>query len=201
MCGTAMRRCRRPAGSKATSRTKGSRRDLGPVPPSLTVTTPSSRTPAFRHFWIRRSMRGSLIRCFRKRTSHSWLTESKSTGYVLRSATLGLGWRSLRRSVGRSTSRANRPWSPLVIKPYFRIRRCAPQLLTHTKELPHDDFAYRIRMIRLENTRCRVLATGRKPDWPGRRVFLKYIVRAYQPVRPLVTLSIPVVVHQDLRLT
>src|SRR5207237_5733869 len=38
-----------------------------PVPLSLTVKTPSSRTPALSHFWIRRSMRVSLIRCFRKR--------------------------------------------------------------------------------------------------------------------------------------
>src|SRR5262249_46104728 len=36
--------------------------------------TPSSRTPALSHFWIRRSMRVSLIRCFRKRISHCWLT-------------------------------------------------------------------------------------------------------------------------------
>src|SRR6266478_7777803 len=49
-----------------------------PVPLSLTVTTPSSRTPALSHFWIRRSMRVSLIRCFRKRISHCWLTESSA---------------------------------------------------------------------------------------------------------------------------
>src|SRR5215470_4118021 len=42
-----------------------------PVPLSLTVTTPSSRTPARSHFWIRRIMRGSPIRCFTKRTSQS----------------------------------------------------------------------------------------------------------------------------------
>src|SRR5260370_22503442 len=48
-----------------------------PVPVSLTVTTPSSRTPALSHFWIRRMMRRSAIRCSTKRISHSWLTESK----------------------------------------------------------------------------------------------------------------------------
>src|SRR5437660_402250 len=51
--------------------------NLGRSPLSLTVRTPSSRTPALSHFWIRRSMRRSLIRCSRKRTSHCWLTESK----------------------------------------------------------------------------------------------------------------------------
>ncbi len=40
--------------------------DPCPVPLSLTVTTPSSRTPAFSHFWIRRMMRRSPIRCSRK---------------------------------------------------------------------------------------------------------------------------------------
>src|SRR6516225_7115776 len=49
-----------------------------PVPLSLTVTTPSSMTPAFSHFWIRRIMRRSLIRCSRKRISHSWLISSKN---------------------------------------------------------------------------------------------------------------------------
>src|SRR6266852_5946166 len=33
-----------------------------PVPLSLTATIPSSRMPAFSHFWIRRMMRLSLIR-------------------------------------------------------------------------------------------------------------------------------------------
>src|ERR1700745_2971189 len=37
-----------------------------PVPLSLTVTAPSSRTPALSHFWIRRMMRRSPIRCSRK---------------------------------------------------------------------------------------------------------------------------------------
>src|SRR5271169_4410370 len=45
-----------------------------PVPLSLLVTTPSSRTPALSHFRIRRRMRGSPIRCSTKRTSQSWLT-------------------------------------------------------------------------------------------------------------------------------
>src|SRR6516164_8734197 len=40
--------------------------DPCPVPFSLTVTTPSSRTPAFSHFWIRRMMRGSPIRPLQK---------------------------------------------------------------------------------------------------------------------------------------
>src|SRR4029077_826434 len=36
--------------------------DPCPVPVSLIATTPSSRMPAFSHFWTRRIMRGSLIR-------------------------------------------------------------------------------------------------------------------------------------------
>src|SRR3974390_2016231 len=40
-----------------------------PVPLSLTLTTPSSITPALSHFWIRRMMRRSPIRCSRKRIS------------------------------------------------------------------------------------------------------------------------------------
>src|SRR6516165_10777876 len=38
-----------------------------PVPLSLTDTAPASRTPALSHFWIRRMMRRSPIRCSRKR--------------------------------------------------------------------------------------------------------------------------------------
>src|SRR3954451_9013593 len=52
--------------------------DPCPVPLSLTDTTPSSRTPAFNHFWIRRMMRRSPIRCSRKRISHSWSISSKN---------------------------------------------------------------------------------------------------------------------------
>src|SRR6516165_4646003 len=48
-----------------------------PVPTSLVVTTPSSRMPARSHFWIRRMMRLSPIRCSRKRTNHDWLTLPK----------------------------------------------------------------------------------------------------------------------------
>src|SRR3984957_15668905 len=48
-----------------------------PVPLSSTVTTPSSSIPALSHFWIRRMMRLSPIRCSRKRTSQSWLTAPK----------------------------------------------------------------------------------------------------------------------------
>src|SRR5215472_14701133 len=48
-----------------------------PVPVSLTVTTPSSRTPAFSHLRIRRMMRLSPMRCSTNRTSQSLLTESK----------------------------------------------------------------------------------------------------------------------------
>src|ERR1700748_2777967 len=51
--------------------------DPCPVPLSLTVTTPPSMTPALSHFWIRRMMRRSPIRCSRKRISHSWLISSK----------------------------------------------------------------------------------------------------------------------------
>src|SRR6516165_3025192 len=50
-------------------------------------------------------------------------------------------------------SGADRPWSSLVIKPYFRMHRSASQPLTPSKGLSHDDFAYRIRMISLENMR------------------------------------------------
>src|SRR3954468_20669793 len=48
--------------------------DPCPVPLSLTVTTPSSRTPALSHFWIRRMMRRSPTRCSTNLMSHSWLT-------------------------------------------------------------------------------------------------------------------------------
>src|SRR6202035_5632212 len=50
-----------------------------PVPLSLTVTAPSSRMPARSHFWIRRMMRLSPIRCSTKRTSHFWLTDPKKS--------------------------------------------------------------------------------------------------------------------------
>src|SRR3954462_12670937 len=50
--------------------------DPCPVPVSPTLTTPSSRTPAFSHFRIKRRRHGSPIRWFRKRRSHSWLTAS-----------------------------------------------------------------------------------------------------------------------------
>src|SRR6266568_376343 len=46
--------------------------DPCPVPLSLTATTPSSRMPALSHFWIRRMMRRSPIRCSRNRISPSW---------------------------------------------------------------------------------------------------------------------------------
>src|ERR1700730_12291830 len=49
-----------------------------PVPISLMVTTPSSRTPALSHFWIRRIMRRSPIRCSTNLITHSWLTVSKN---------------------------------------------------------------------------------------------------------------------------
>src|SRR3982074_434085 len=52
--------------------------DPCPVPLSLTVTTPSSRTPALSHFWIRRMMRRSPTRCSTNLMSHSWLTVSKN---------------------------------------------------------------------------------------------------------------------------
>src|SRR5258708_7169358 len=48
-----------------------------PVPLSLTATIPSSRMPAFSHFWIRRMTRLSPIRCSTKRMSQSLLTSSK----------------------------------------------------------------------------------------------------------------------------
>ena len=56
----------------------GETTDPCPVPVSLTVTIPSSSTPALSHFRIRRSKRGSPIRCRRKRTSQDWLTASKN---------------------------------------------------------------------------------------------------------------------------
>ena len=49
-----------------------------PVPLSLTDTAPASRTPALSHFWIRRMMRRSPIRCPKKRINHSWLISSKN---------------------------------------------------------------------------------------------------------------------------
>jgi len=52
--------------------------DPCPVPLSLIVTASSSCTPARSHFWIRRMMRRSPIRCSTKRISHSWLTVSKN---------------------------------------------------------------------------------------------------------------------------
>src|SRR5262245_25847213 len=48
-----------------------------PVPISLTVTTHSSRTPAFNHLRMRRVMRLSPMRCSTNRASQSLLTESK----------------------------------------------------------------------------------------------------------------------------
>src|SRR5258707_10942404 len=48
--------------------------DPCPVPLSLTVTIPSSRTPALSHFWIRRMMRRSPMRCSTNLMNHSWLT-------------------------------------------------------------------------------------------------------------------------------
>src|ERR687891_1394402 len=47
------------------------------VPRSTVSRRPSSRTPAFSHLPIRRSMRLSPIRCSRNRISHSWLMLSK----------------------------------------------------------------------------------------------------------------------------
>jgi hypothetical protein len=52
--------------------------DPCPVPLSLTVTIPSSRTPALSHFWIRRMIRRSPTRCSTNLMSHSWLTVSKN---------------------------------------------------------------------------------------------------------------------------
>src|SRR6266516_4877113 len=49
-----------------------------PVPLSLTVTTPSSMTPALSHLRIKRMMRRSPIRCSTNRMSHSWFTVSKN---------------------------------------------------------------------------------------------------------------------------
>src|SRR3954453_7897322 len=46
--------------------------DPCPVPRSLVVTTPSSRTPALSHLRIRRMKRGSPISCSTKRMSQSW---------------------------------------------------------------------------------------------------------------------------------
>ena len=54
--------------------------DPCPVPLPLSVTTPSSSTPALSHFLIRRMMRGSPTRCSTKRISQSRLTSSKNEG-------------------------------------------------------------------------------------------------------------------------
>src|SRR5258708_2098200 len=58
---------------------QGAITDPCPVPLSLTVTIPSSRTPALSHFWIRRMMRRSPTRCSTNLMSHSWLTVSKES--------------------------------------------------------------------------------------------------------------------------
>src|SRR5258707_12005482 len=57
---------------------QGASTDPCPVPLSLTVTIPSSRTPALSHFWIRRMIRRSPTRCSTNLMSHSWLTVSKN---------------------------------------------------------------------------------------------------------------------------
>ena len=42
------------------------------VPSVVSVTPPSSMTPAFSHFWIRRMIRRSPIRCSTNPISQSW---------------------------------------------------------------------------------------------------------------------------------
>ena len=56
----------------------GNRRPLWRTP-RLSVTIPSSSTPAFSHLRISRRTRSSPIRCSRKRMSHSWLTVPKKS--------------------------------------------------------------------------------------------------------------------------
>jgi hypothetical protein len=59
----------------------GEATDPCPVPLSLTFTIPSSRMPALSHFWIRRMMRLSPIRCSTKRVSHSWGQEPQAQNF------------------------------------------------------------------------------------------------------------------------
>ena len=85
----ARRRHRPWHSASATAAPRGRRRSEGhigeqrrdhrpcPVPLSSTVTTPSSSIPALSHFWIRRMIRSSPIRCSTNLTSHSWLTAPK----------------------------------------------------------------------------------------------------------------------------
>src|SRR5450759_2707495 len=49
------------------------------VPTFVSFHSPSSDTPAFSHFWIRRITRRSAIRCSTNFTSHSCDTLSKET--------------------------------------------------------------------------------------------------------------------------
>src|SRR5437867_7427625 len=48
------------------------------VPTSLRVRCPSSSTPAFSHFWMRRTTRRSATRCSTNFTSHPWSRVSKN---------------------------------------------------------------------------------------------------------------------------
>src|SRR5271166_6927079 len=87
-----------------------------PVPLSLTVTTPSSSTPAFNHFWIRRMMRRSPIRCFRKRIAHSL------TDFVKEAADVGVENPVHLRVVDSDTERVERivrapPWPEPIREP------------------------------------------------------------------------------------
>src|SRR6267378_558432 len=54
------------------------------VPTSLTIRCPSSSTPAFSHFWMRRTTRRSATRCSMNRTSHSCSNVSKKLRFVNR---------------------------------------------------------------------------------------------------------------------
>src|ERR1019366_7964416 len=49
------------------------------VPTFVSDHRPSSETPAFHHFWIRRSIRRSATRCSTNFIVHSWLMLSKET--------------------------------------------------------------------------------------------------------------------------
>src|SRR5689334_12059271 len=49
------------------------------VPTLVSDHSPSSDTPAFSHFWMRRSIRRSATRCSMNFIVHSWLILSKET--------------------------------------------------------------------------------------------------------------------------
>src|SRR5215469_2392735 len=85
--------------------------DPCPVPRSLVVTTPSSRTPALSHLRIRRMMRESPIRCSTKRESQM-VASVPLVGPALLDFTVN--GRGSRRPGYPPGNRAHWPGTPLV---------------------------------------------------------------------------------------